>query len=112
MLVARLAPILASLVWFATPAAAADTETRIGIVSTEGLDLTSPSGQARLHARIRQEVHDLCGEPGTYDELSELNAVRSCRENAMRDVAPQVAAAEHAAMTAQSRVSTKVSAAN
>jgi UrcA family protein len=112
MLVARLAPILASLAWFTSPAAAADFETRIGIVSTQGIDLTSPSGRAALDARVRQEVHALCGEPRSHDELSDLIAVRRCREEAMRDVAPQVAAAEHAAIIAQAAAPAKISASN
>ncbi len=80
---------------FVLPAYAAEAprfETKIAIVSTAGLDLTTQKGAAALNARVHQAANDLCGVPDLEDG-AQLAAVHRCRAGAVAASMPQVQAA-------------------
>jgi UrcA family protein len=95
------APILvaavATLAVLAPATAAPLTETRIGVVSTTDLDLSTTQGATQLNARIHQTANALCGTPDLTD-LRQMVAVRKCRVSAVESAQSQVEAAVQAAM--------------
>jgi len=80
---------------FVLPAYAGEAphfETKIAVVSTAGLDLTTQQGAAMLNGRVHQAVNDLCGAPDLEDG-AQLAAVRRCRAGAVAATMPQIQAA-------------------
>lgn len=86
----------------ALPASATPAyETRIALVPTAGLDLTTPQGVAALNTRLHATVNALCGTPD-MDDARSLAAIRQCRAGAMAATKPQMEAAiEKASRSAQ-----------
>lgn len=50
------------------------------VVSTQDLDLGSPSGQAALRQRLARAAAEVCGEASASDPAGK-RAVRACRRN-------------------------------
>ena len=81
-----IAMLITTGVFGATPSD--DTETRTMVVSTQGLDLASPAGQALLQQRIETASRKVCGlyESGAS---SISTSYRECHEAAVADAAAQ-----------------------
>lgn len=57
-------------------------ETHVAIVRTSDLNLSSPQGQATLHARIAGAVSRVCGSATGAISMEERRAVSVCRTKA------------------------------
>ena len=82
-----IAMLITTSVFGATPSD--DTETRTVVVSTQGLDLGSPAGQALLQQRIERASRKVCGlyESGAAPISA---AYRECQQAAMADASAQL----------------------
>lgn len=90
---------IAAVLTTVSPALAAE-ERQSRIVNYGDLDLTSDSGEARLHRRIRAAVSQVCGRRYA-STLTEMRAFRRCSLGTMADVGPKAEVAI-AAATARS----------
>jgi UrcA family protein len=91
--------LLAALVasaGFATTAVAATPQARGVTVNYADLDLESPAGIERLHARLDAAARSVCGSAPTRD-LDALVDWRRCRADALENA---VRAIDNAALTA------------
>ena len=74
---------------FASPAHAADANTRTALVHYQDLDLTTDAGAARLKARITHLAERVCGpvDGRTLEDRENFNA---CRDSAIASASPQM----------------------
>ena len=82
------------------PASAQQFENRSIEVRYGDLDLSSPTGKARLDRRIRKAATEICGSPDLRDlKMAEL--ARQCRIRTIANTRPQVAQLIEAAAKSQ-----------
>lgn len=76
----------------------AQAEPRTAHVSIADLDLAQPAGQQALQHRVSHALSRVCGDPADRD-LTARSAIRTCRADAMADLAPRMAQAIASART-------------
>ena len=74
---------------FASPARAADADTRSAVVHYKDLDLTTDAGEAKLKARVAKVAERVCGrmDGRSLDDRERFN---TCRDTAIASASPQM----------------------
>ncbi|HEX4505620.1 MAG TPA: UrcA family protein [Alphaproteobacteria bacterium] len=74
---------------FASPARAADADSRTALVHYQDLDLSTGAGEAKLKARIAKTAETVCGPQGGRT-LADRERFDSCRNTAIASASTQM----------------------
>jgi len=74
---------------FASPAHAADADSRSTLVHYQDLDLTTDAGEAKLKARIARAASAVCGPVGGHG-IADYDRVNTCRNTAIASASSQM----------------------
>jgi UrcA family protein len=90
--------VACALALLPVPGFALDTDdTRSVTIRYSDLDLDTPSGASALYSRLVRAARDVCGDPVSVIDISQMRSIQSCRKDTLANA---VVCIDHPMLTA------------